>query len=107
MCASRTGPDQRCPPLLAFGTSDDCAAWVHLLMGPILAPHRPAPAPRADEPEAVVGRNAKQHFEGGRRHRHFGSLRLHTRVRLLQQSDTPIVRRNIRRGMNAYPKPKL
>src|SRR3954454_25133662 len=45
-----------------FITSDQGPTWVDLLVVPILAPYRPAPAPRADEPEAVVERNAKQQF---------------------------------------------
>src|SRR3954468_20006844 len=50
--------------LIALVTCHHGTAWVHLFVGPILAPHGPAPAPRADEPKAVVMRNAKQHFEG-------------------------------------------
>src|SRR3954451_8277784 len=49
--------------VIALVTSDGGATLIHLLMGPILAPHLPTATARADEHEAVVGRSAKQGFE--------------------------------------------
>src|SRR3954462_12709254 len=57
ICADRTGPDTGVHLVIALVTSDDGATLIHLLMGPILAPHLPTATARADEHEAVVGRS--------------------------------------------------